>query len=81
MHPLEQLQDELDYLSVARTVDPQDAERVFSLLSLVEEAYPEEALPEDWELFVDRLETACYGTRTPELLDTIKDQYSDMDFG
>lgn len=80
MHPLEQLEDEIKYLSVARTVDPQDADRVFNLIELVEDAYPEDALPEGWETFKQRLDRACNSTRTRELLDTIQDQYSDMDF-
>lgn len=63
MHPLDQLEDEISTLRVATTVDPQDEERIYSLVESVESAYPTEALPEEWNEFTSKLDSVLNGVR------------------
>lgn len=82
MHPLEQLRDEINYLRFATTIDPQDKDRVLALVDSVEDAYPDDALPEDWNVFKSNLDTVLNGIRdkqvTADLLASFKSVENDL---
>jgi len=67
MHPIEQLRDEVNYLRFATTIEPQDEERVLSLVEAVDEAYPSTAVPEEWDIFKSKLDTVLHGSRDSQV--------------
>jgi len=73
MHPLDQLEDEVKSVCVATTIDPQDKKRIQSLINNVENAYPDDSLPDEWIEFKEKLNTLLYGVRDRQTVKELRE--------
>lgn len=71
MNPIDQLRDEINYLRFATTIDPQDKDRVLSLVEAVEDAYSTDVLPDEWKSFKQTLDTVLYGMRDRHIIEDL----------